>query len=456
VAAPKLTPGQPISFPAAEWNRHVNASDAYHRTKELGDEKDRAALAADTSIVNAKNTSGADRRKGEILEFSGSPLNDFKDGLLWLNGQQPQLANGFGVLLQAAPDGKFQDCQVCGVCTALVNVTDPTHGYAKPVSGNAVLQSADNGPVRILHKPGGTGELECAVRLEQDVPREVIVFELVSTLPLGGQATASICELISGVYAPTGELITVGDFYSGYGMWSGLAGYKGVGRRRTDGNYDILFMERAALIVKFTTYGNRNPAATAFTGTIVLPYQHGDRLPPGMDAFGHITIQDVEKLFPRALDGGTGLAIWNDVVGIYQCLVVQQQCLLARAQVNDTGGMFAVGYVTIDNFVACSPAPFDQVPSPAPTQAINFFLHMGRNDDDLLIAWDEASTDWIVIDVQKKSLDVITDIRIKADKSQIEVKRISCAVEYETDPNDPSRWTDKIPLKKCPTGSPTQ
>ena len=106
--------------------------------------------------------------------------------------------------------------------------------------------------------------------------------------------------------------------------------------------------------------------------------------------------------------------------------------------------------------MACSPSPFNQVPSPAPTQAINFFLHRGRYQDDVLIAWDEASTDWIVIDVQKKSLDLVTDIRLKSDKTQIQVKQVRCAVEYQDDPNDPLRWIDKIPLKKCPTGSPLQ
>jgi hypothetical protein len=458
VAPPKLIPGQPITFPAAEWNRHVDASDAYHRTKALGEGKDSSASAADTNIVNAKNTSGSDRRQGEILEFSGTPLSSFQDGLIWLNGDSPALANGFGVLLQAAPDGKFQDSQVSGVCRALVNVTDTAHKYAKPVSGNAILQSATRGPVRILHKPSGTGERDCAVRLEQDVslPAEMVVFELTSTLALGGAATAVICELAAGTYSATGDAITVVDFYPGYGMWAGLAGYRGLARKRADDQYDVLFMERAALIVKFTTYGDRNPAATTFTGTVVIAYQQGDRLPPGMDGNGRITIQDVEKLFPRALDGGTGLAIWNDVVGIYQCLTVQQQCVLARAQINDTGGMGAAGYVPISNFEACSFSPFSQVPSPAPTQAINFFLHRGRYQDDVFIAWDEASTDWIVIDVQKKALDVITDIRLKSDKTQIQVKQIRCAVEYQTDPNDPLRWVDKIPLKKCPTGSPTQ
>src|SRR5262245_24742246 len=140
----------------------------------LGDGSDRATPSADSNVVNAKNTSGADRRKGEILEFSGSPLNDFKDGLLWLNGEQPQHAKSFGVLLQAVPNGKFQDCQVSGVCSALVNVTDTNHEYAAPRNSNAVLQSGAVGPVRILHKPSGTGEKTCVVRLEVDLGVDIV------------------------------------------------------------------------------------------------------------------------------------------------------------------------------------------------------------------------------------------------------------------------------------------
>ncbi len=166
MAPPKLTPGQPISFPAAEWNRHVEASDAYHRTRSLEEPGSPISQRRESNVVNTKNSSGADRRKGEILEFTGSPLTDFSDGLIWLIGDEPQLTNGFGVLLAAAPDGKFEECQVSGVCTALVNVTDVDHKFAQVSASTYVLQSAASGPVRILYKDSGTGEKECAVLLD--------------------------------------------------------------------------------------------------------------------------------------------------------------------------------------------------------------------------------------------------------------------------------------------------
>jgi len=77
---------------------------------------------------------------------------------------------------------------------------------------------------------------------------------------------------------------------------------------------------------------------------------------------------------------------------------------------------------------------------------------MGKYGDQVQLAWDEYSEEWVVIDVVKKKRNVILDIQINQDKTQLQVQQVQCALEYSGDP----LWTNKIPLKKCPTGSPTQ
>lgn len=169
--AERVTEGDD-GFSAQEFNRHGEAADIV-----LGRRSRPGAplrLEYDSNSLTVKNTSGADRRRGEILEFTGSPLTSIAGGDLWLTGGAVTLANGFGVLQNPIPSNKFgnRDCQVSGTCFALVNVTNSGHKFAGPASGNHVLQSASSGPVRIIHKPGSTGELGCAVLLgQQAAPR---------------------------------------------------------------------------------------------------------------------------------------------------------------------------------------------------------------------------------------------------------------------------------------------
>jgi hypothetical protein len=163
---PQLNPGDEIT--AQYLNRHDAAADIV-LGQALGKPGQPLRLDYDTNRITVKNISGSDRRRGEIVQFAGSPL-DLSLGELWLaGGPVTNLANGFGVLLNPLSSGKFgnRDCQVAGSCLALVNVTDANHQMATPVFGSHVLQSTDAGPVRILHKPLGTGEKTCAVLLGQ-------------------------------------------------------------------------------------------------------------------------------------------------------------------------------------------------------------------------------------------------------------------------------------------------
>jgi hypothetical protein len=152
---------------AAEWNRHVDAAEFVYRNLISNNGTPRRGAPADLNFVNVKNSSGADRRQGDILEFTGiSGVTDLTARQIILDGGSPTLANGFGVLTSPIKNGDYApDCQVSGACVAFVNVTDANHKFAKVASATYVLQSEIVGPVRILYKPSGTGEKTCAVRL---------------------------------------------------------------------------------------------------------------------------------------------------------------------------------------------------------------------------------------------------------------------------------------------------
>lgn len=155
-------------IPWQQWQRHDDAAEAYHRTLARGDAGGLVQPSRDSNIVQVQNNSGADRAKGHVLEFTGYYLAEAKmaTGYGWLVGGSPSLANDFGILLQPIKSGKLGDCQLAGSCYALVNVNDADDRYARVTASTYVLQSAAVGPVRIVHKPSGTGEKGCWVRLD--------------------------------------------------------------------------------------------------------------------------------------------------------------------------------------------------------------------------------------------------------------------------------------------------
>jgi len=173
---PRLTADQPLVISAREWNRHCDASD-YHQRRLNGEGGAGARPAYDTNTLVVKNNSGSNRRRGDILEFTGLEFTDLTEMLPWMVGGSPTLANGFGVLLgditTAVPDN-YGKCQVHGACLAYVNIGDADHKYAVVSASTYVLQSSIIGPARILFAPSGTGEKMCLVLLN-DVVGECLV-----------------------------------------------------------------------------------------------------------------------------------------------------------------------------------------------------------------------------------------------------------------------------------------
>lgn len=442
----KVAAGDDLQIAASTWNQVIDAKNDYLRRKQT-------ATAAGSQLpaeIQVKNTTGTALRRGEVVEISGNALADdyLDDDILWLKGVTPDGTHA-GFAIAADPIGVDQigSCVTAGTCMALVHVSDFTHQFGRLPLGSTVLQSAKSGPVRIDYSPG-TGESKCIVTLTSKPQRELVTFELSAPLVLKGTAPARICELgEAGLYLPTGDAISVVDTGRDVGLWSGETNYQGVGRLREDGRYDVVFMERPALFVTFVTAQDRNPSSPTFQGTLQEPFQQGGRNPK-TDGNGQITVVDVDRLFPRALQGGIGLAVWNDSSGIYKCVFVQQQCLLAKAICNESpnDGFSGPGGVEIRGFEALTPSPFNLVPNPLPTQARNLCNHRGRESDTLILAWEESASDWVIIDVERHDMQFISDIRINDEKTSLQVKFQTVAAETS---KDETVWTGKLNLKKC-------
>lgn len=126
--------------------------------------------ARDSNTAILRNDSGELLEAGSVLEITDEfiPSEPLIDDEIQASSDLPAMANGFGITLSRIGDGDSGPCQISGVCMALVNVTDASHRYATPASGESVLQSAITGPVRILVNPSGTtGETPCFIRLQQ-------------------------------------------------------------------------------------------------------------------------------------------------------------------------------------------------------------------------------------------------------------------------------------------------
>ena len=261
---------------AAEFNRHGQAADIV-LGKALGKPGAPLRLEYDTNRITVKNSSGADRRRGEILEFTGSPLTDFSSGELWLTGGSPTLANGFGVLLNPIPNNKFgnKDCQVAGVCAALVNVTDATHKFAKVTASTYVLQSTASGAVRILHKPSGTGEKLCTVLLS---PESVSFRAVEFTLTSGFSSLAASATVFQSLDPATADAasITVHDDQS---RWTdAITGCKGTAVRadftdaaETQPYWHIVSCQRAVRLARATLTATMPGNTPTITGWTAIP-----------------------------------------------------------------------------------------------------------------------------------------------------------------------------------------
>lgn len=244
------------------------------------------------------------------------------------------------------------------------------------------VTTSDGGmrPVYLVRKGGGGVNDE-------------VVFELLATLGLSGEANARICSLVGGVYVANGAAIVVRDFYENPGEWQGLAGYQGKARRATDGKYDITWMERPALFARSTLAANFVTAPAPVAATIAGEFQQGNKPLPTAE------VNDPAEMFPKALAGAKQLITWNDVDSRADVVVSQQQGIYATATLNQELLATTAHDISITNFRIQSFSPFNLAPSPVPVLAENHFHLQGENGKEVLLLWGHILGKWNIIQV---------------------------------------------------------
>lgn len=230
---------------------------------------------------------------------------------------------------------------------------------------------------------------------------EIVVFELSEALEQGTTETASayLCVLGAGVWtADTDQAITVACGYSSIGrLWKGPVGAKGLAYQRLDGVYEIIYMLRYDMFVKFVAAETRSIGQNSFSVTIVEGFQHGD-----LNGDNQAVVYDPYGIFPRVTDQCNGIAVWDDENDRYQCIFVEQAATMAKATINNATIGIQLGQDTdipVNNFTVISPPPFAANPVPIPDTARNLYQFRGKDGDEVLLVWDDASLEWIIAQI---------------------------------------------------------
>ena len=138
-----------------------------HESQRLSNAKNPSPFEVSTTRCKIKNSSGASRARGEVLEITGYLPTTFSRKFLWFTGGSPSPAinKRYAILMWDAKSNDIVDAIIAGICAAQVNITNSAHKTATISSATYVLQSAANGPIPIYYQPSGTGQKECAIIL---------------------------------------------------------------------------------------------------------------------------------------------------------------------------------------------------------------------------------------------------------------------------------------------------
>lgn len=266
---------------------------------------------------------------------------------------------------------------------------------------NASVKIAKNHQgFRICGDPDGN-----IVRVERDTDASLIRFELTADLDRNSTATAKLLDID---WTDTGATITVRDPFTTPGCWQAYTGYKGFAVLGASGIYDVVWMERRALIVYFTLTQDTN-TSSGTTCTFTSYFQQGDKLPsttgspPGTTGL----VYDHQELYPKAKNGAKGIAVWNDDRKRYEVVVCQQMGTLfwAKAGENFCPDAETVALATVSGhkIQVIQHSPFNQLPSTEPTSAENWRDPdkglAGMENDWMLLAYDATRDKYTVVQV---------------------------------------------------------
>jgi len=171
-----LKPGDaPADGPlsAACWNRVVSAVSSLEAIRRSGRCAPGGIQFPDPCIVRAKNSSGTDRGRFEVLGVDGSVftptsnLTQFQNAI-YLDGKKPTADHlgKFVVLCQPLRAGAIGWAWAAGVCVVKVDFDYEDQPYADVKADDAgLLKGGEGGAAQVLWKEEGTGTKWAVVRL---------------------------------------------------------------------------------------------------------------------------------------------------------------------------------------------------------------------------------------------------------------------------------------------------
>jgi len=284
------------------------------------------------------------------------------------------------------------------------------------------------------------------------LPQPLIRFELTATLcaatsGAGGSATAQRID---------GDLAQIDDdpeitVFDAVGFWHGKTGYQGWAVWMQDAaRYEIVFLEALARFIEFTLgedmtsgcsvegYGDTARSVT------VDRYWGGAPNNKNPDTGQGISVYDRAELFPLALTGAKGFAIYDELHatatnedgeicdGRYIVVQCDQQTLWMEAQASFD--YCCEDYTwEIESPLEGTAAPFSQRPAPEPTEALNIWGLAAEAADSICVIFSHLYCDWLVLQVTHKCIDVITAFRLYdpgADCKKLQLGRREIAVAY--------------------------
>lgn len=168
-----------------EWNAVRELSRRYGtNTKNQNSGVPLNSTKVPSLIATVKNSSGAACSTGYVLKVIGA-LAEFPNTLLacnespYLDGDEPDATTNVVVITdEPIANGKYGRAIIAGIVTCTVNITDASHEYATPTSGDTTkLTSAASGPIKILAKASaGTGNKDCMVLLQSWGPESTLIY----------------------------------------------------------------------------------------------------------------------------------------------------------------------------------------------------------------------------------------------------------------------------------------
>jgi len=166
------------------------------------------------AIVQVRNSTGADRARGEVVQLVGHLLDDVSEDHPWFDSDlvaEPILYR-MAILTRALKEDEIGPAQMAGVCLIRVNVTDTDHTHATPVDGDAELESSTTGPLELLMNPDGTGVQDLWALIDRSTSTGAWYGKLDEDSDIDTGATVTV-SLYSDLSTDTGDNLEVYNLF---------------------------------------------------------------------------------------------------------------------------------------------------------------------------------------------------------------------------------------------------